>query len=138
MANPNQQASPLPQRVMGEVYWAFTGSPFARRREFDAKVREYQIAICGEDTWRPKAVVIPAGRIVVQYRCWEGDELLEPVVPLVADNGASFTAGEVLFKLHNAVVEQLRGIAHHFFEGLSLVNPQGPGGAPLYLLRQGS
>ncbi|OWK39197.1 hypothetical protein FRUB_06279 [Fimbriiglobus ruber] len=74
----------------------------------------------------------------MQYRCWQGKEQIEPVIMLEANNGESFTTGELLFKLHNALVEQLRKIDHHFFEGLSLAGWQPGGLMPLYQLRLGS
>ena len=63
---------------------------------------------------------------------------MEPVVTLTADDGASFTAGELLFKLHNAVVEHLRENDHHFFEGLTLTGWDQDGKVPVYQLGQGS
>jgi len=70
--------------------------------------------------------------------CWQGDEQIEPVVEFSSDDGKAFTAGELLFKIHNAVVDQLREINHHFFEGLGLHSHQTAGKPPLYVLNQGS
>ena len=131
-------ADELPLRVMGDVCWSFVGSPVASREEFDARARQYQMRIRKRDSWRPEQVIIPGKRIAVQYMCWQGDEQVEPVVTLDADDGESFTTGELLFKLHNAVVEQLREIDHHFFEGLSLAGWLPGGEVPRYQLRQGS
>jgi hypothetical protein len=131
-------AKELPLRTMRDVCWSFTGNAFATREEFDAAVRQYQIRIRKQDSWRPDAVVLPAARVAVRYRCWRGDEQIEPVITLEADDGRSFTAGELLFKLHNAAVEQLRDIDHHFFEGVALAGWIEDGKVPLYELRQGS
>jgi hypothetical protein len=128
----------LPKEVLRRVYWSFIGAPFADRAAFDEKVRQYQMTIGGKDTWRPEQIVIPCPRIRVVYMCWQGDEQVEPVLELVSDHGESFTAGELLFKVHNAVVEQLREINHHFFEGLGLHSRQTAGKPPLYVLSQGS
>ena len=38
-----------------------------------------------------------------------------------ADDGAAFTAGELLFKTHNAFVGMLRQMDHKYFEGMTLV-----------------
>ena len=130
-------ARELPLRAMRDVCWSFIGSPFAPRDEFDARVRQYQIQIRDQDSWRPDEIVIPTPRVAVRYRYWEGDEQVEPVITLEADDRRSFTAGELLFKLHNAVVEQLRDTDHHFLEGLALAGWV-EGQVPLYQLRQGS
>jgi len=66
-------------------------------------VGQYQIAIRKRGSWRGAELIIPAPRIAIQYTCWQGDEQIEPVITLFADNGESFTSGEILFKLHNAV-----------------------------------
>jgi hypothetical protein len=131
-------AKELPLRVMDSVCWSFVGSPFATREEFNERVRQYQIRIRKQDSWRPNEIIIPAPRVAVRYMCWEGDEQIHPVVMLEADEGSGFGAGLLLFKLHNAVVEQLRQIDHHFFEGLVLAGWVEDGRVPLYQLRQGS
>lgn len=128
----------LPLRALRDVCWSFVGAPFADRAEFDAAVRQYQIRIRKRDSWRPDAVALPAGQVAIRYRCWQGDEQLETVVVLAADDGAAFTAGELLFKVHNAVVERLRDLDHHFFEGLVLDGWMPETGVPRYTLRQGS
>jgi hypothetical protein len=131
-------ADELPLRAMCDVCWSFVGEPFVSREEFDSQVREYQIAIRKRDSWRPKQVIITAPQIAVRYMCWQGNEQVEPILALTADNGKSFTAGELLFELHNAVVVQLREIDHHFFEGLSLAGWLPGSDVPHYRLRQGS
>ncbi len=133
-----RQTAGLPKQVLRGVHWSFIGKPFADREAFDQAVRQYQIDIGGKDTWRPEEVVIPYPHIRVAYMCWQADEQIEPVIELASDADASFTAGEILFKLHNAVVEQLREIDHHFFEGLGLDSHQAAGESPLYVLDQGS
>jgi len=128
----------LPEEMLRGVHWPFAGSPFSDKAAFERNVRQYQIDITGKDSWQPNRVVILWPRIRVIYMCWQGDEQLEPVVELVSDNGESFTAGELLVKLHNAVVEQLRDMDRHFFEGLYLHSTQTPEKPPLYVLSQGS
>ena len=70
--------------------------------------------------------------------CWNHEEEIQPVVTLTAENEAAFSIGDILFQLHNAVVEQLENIDHHFFEGLVLIAPNSGEQPPLYRLRQGS
>lgn len=58
---------------------------------------------------------------------------------LIADEEA-FSAQELLFKIHNHVVNNLNNDDNHFFEGLTLwegENYSNPG-YPLYFLNQGS
>jgi uncharacterized protein (TIGR02996 family) len=129
-----------PQRLLEGIYWSFVGKPFAAQADFDAAVGRGQVEIIWENNWNPGEIVLPHPRVSVRYMCWEGGRQLRPVLDLTSDNGEFFTAGELLFKIHNAVVEQLRQIDHHFFEGL--VREQGEGSRgeepPLYRMRQGS
>ncbi len=128
----------LPKQVMDEVYWSFTGTVSSDIAAFNHQVQQYQISIKDENTWRPEEVVIPCPKIRVLYMCWQDGDQVEPIIELTSDNGKSFSAGELLFKVHNAVVEKLREIDHHFFEGFCLSSRQSSHKAPLYILSQGS
>jgi hypothetical protein len=138
VAKRQRQAKDLPERVLSRVYWSFRGGPFADRPTFNEEVRQYQIDIAEEDTWSPDEIVIPCPQIRVVYVYWRGEEQLDGMVPLVSDDGEGFSAGELLFKLHNAVVGPLAGDNHCFFEGLTLHSHQAEGKPPLYVLMQGS
>jgi uncharacterized protein (TIGR02996 family) len=129
-----------PQRLLEGIYWSFMGKPFTVQADFDAAVGREQVEVIWENNWNPGEIVLPHPRVAVRYMCWQGDRQLWPVLKLTSDNGEFFTAGELLFKIHNAVVKQLRKIDHHFFEGLVL--EQGKDSIsdepPLYRMRQGS
>jgi uncharacterized protein (TIGR02996 family) len=129
-----------PQRLLDGIYWSFIGEPFATRADFDAAVGQSQVAIIEENNWNSGEIVLAHPRVWVRYMCWESGEQRYPVLDLTSDNGEFFTAGELLFKIHNAVVRQLRKIDHHFFEGL--VREQGKESVgdepPRYRMRQGS
>ena len=128
----------LPTGLLEDVCWSFTGERFTDRAAFDDAVRQYQTDITNKDTWRPDEVVLPCPRVRIRYECFDEDENeIEPVVELVSDNGVSFSAGELFFKIHNAVVEQLRDLDHSFFEGLSRVR-QRSAEVPLYEVSLGS
>ncbi len=124
--------------VLQDVCWSFTGAKFADRSAFESELVEYQKDIQEIDSWDPSELAVHAPQIRVQYMCWEGDDQIEPIITLTAENGTSFSAGELMFALHNAVVEQLDEIDHHFFEGLLLVDEKEDGKPPLYSLQQGS
>jgi len=55
-----------------------------------------------------------------------------------SQDGRAFTAGELLLKLHNEVVERLRDADHQYFEGLELQRSRGPQDMPVYRMAQGS
>jgi hypothetical protein len=128
----------LPEQVLHGLCWSFRGGEYTDRAAFDKEVKQHQIDILERDTWFPDEVVIPCHQIRVVYTYWQGEEHLDGVVELTSDGVEGFSAGELLFKLHNAVVGPLRENDHCFFEGLSLYFHQTPVKAPLYILHQGS
>jgi hypothetical protein len=128
------EPEPLPRRVMADVYWSFGRPNYATRAEFDEAVRLYQ----PDETWRPEEVVIPRPYVKIQYLTWKRGKQIEPVFELTADNGASFTAGELLFKVHSAVADSLRKLDHKYFEGFRLAGDPGINEVPLYDVNLGS
>jgi hypothetical protein len=138
MAQMRNQPEPLPRGVMIGVSWSFGAPTFGTREAFEESVRAYQVQIRGEDTWNPDEVVIPRPQVKVMYRTWIRGKEAEPVVELLADNGASFTAGELLFKVHRAVADNLRKRDHKFFWGFRLSGDPGINEVPLYYMRLGS
>src|SRR5437870_2564264 len=114
---------PHPLELLWGVSWAFRGQPFADRAAFDAAVAEFQNPDHAE-VWRPDEVCLRAARVRItpDVHWYLSDE--DPVVELVADDGRAFTAGEFLFKVHNAFIADLRQMDHKYFEGFSLSRHQ--------------
>ncbi|MBC7790848.1 MAG: hypothetical protein H7Z74_12940, partial [Anaerolineae bacterium] len=115
--------SPYPTLVMAQVAWVFDGEQFADRETFFAAVTQYQREILGYDTWMPQRVVLYTGRVTVSYFGIDKPtdvEYTHGTIELASDNARYFIAGELLFKLHNALVAYLRDADHRFFEGLRL------------------
>jgi hypothetical protein len=124
--------------VLGAIRWRLGQPAGPDLAAFSEQVRQYQIAVTGEDKWRPTACVIPRPKVQVVYSVPERGEQVERCVTLEADNGAWFTAAELLFKLHNATAEGLRGADHSYFEGLGLLERTEGWEVPVYCLLQGS
>lgn len=128
--------NPYPAELLGGVSWTFRGDKFVTRQTFDTTVAEYQDPDRGE-VWRPREVVLTAPRVRISpdVAWYLTDE--HPVAEFTADNGVSFTMGELLFKVHNAFVAELRQMDHQYFEGFTL--DQGESGdIPFYGLDLGS
>lgn len=127
-----------PKEIMEEVRWAFYGGQYDTVGEFVKAVQEYHEEL-DADGWQPEEVALECKEVTVQYSYWdekEEDETEEDF-RLTAD-GDSFTAGELLFKIHNRVVGHLEEEDHHFFEGLSLYKDAAPENTPFYFLELGS
>lgn len=141
MINPPQQLLPM-------IFWEFTEERFTDRSLFNEAVRQELLDsfhhrnpdprkavpydIKKRDSWKPNAVVLKWPRIRIQCQIWQGNELKDLEFELVSDNRKNFTASELLFKIHNTLVNLIKNGGHGYFEGLRLANPQQPGQAPLY------
>src|SRR5262249_42738313 len=126
---------PFPPELLWGVSWTFRGPPYADRAAFEEAVAEFQ---GGDEDWRPEEVVLrcPRVRVSPDVAWYLTDE--HPTVEFAADNGESFTAGELLWKVHNAFIVHLRQMDHQYFEGFSLSGHQQPCTPPLYDLDLGS
>ena len=139
MDNTDTQAlEPFPQKIMYDLYWSFHGEKYQSRRKFDEEVRQYQIEITGIDSWENNEIVLRSPRVRIEYFRLENRFYHEELIAIESDNGEFFTAVELLFKVHNAVVEHLRELNHHFFEGFDLKSIRSQDNLPLYHLCQGS
>lgn len=142
VADETEDEGPFPLSALVAVVWSFSsGKQFDDGAEFNRRVSEYHVQVAEEDTWDPAEVVMPLPRIRVQYfgvESPEDDEYTDYVLDLQADDGAQFTAGELLLKLNNAVAPRLEGADHCYFEGLFLTEEVGEDGVPVYEMMQGS
>lgn len=127
-----------PKEIMKDVRWAFYGGQYDTIGEFVKAVQEYHEEL-DADGWQPEEVVLECKEVTVQYSYWDEEEEdeTEEDFRLTAD-GDSFTAGELLFKIHNRVVGHLEEEDRHFFEGLSLYKDAAPENTPFYFLNLGS
>lgn len=128
-----------PEEVLADLSWSFIGSQFSSLEQFNDAVSQYQIDIENDDAWHPDIIAIKSPQVKVLHDRWEtNEEETMAEVILTADNGQSFTAGELLFKTHNAFVSQLAELDHHFFEGFNLVESDAEALMPSYEVNLGS
>ncbi len=130
-ANPNDF-------LMADILWSFTGGKRSSQEAFKEELVRYNLEV-GKREIDPDEIVEESGEVIVllAYEDEDGDRVGE--FRLTADNGESFTLGEILYKIHNHVVECLDGLDYHFFEGLLDNGPheQYPD-IPFYYLNLGS
>ena len=131
-------AAKPPHDILQDLPWSFHDQQrYADPRAFDAAVRRHVDAIGG--TWHPTDRAIAATSVRVRYEGVthpDADEYEEMEVTLASDDPRGFTNLELLFKLHNAVVDHLSAVDHCYFEGLVLEDTVD--GTPLYEMTQGS
>ena len=129
-----------PKELMTGIYWGFYGGQYDSLEKFIQEVTEYNEDL--ENEWNPSETVFSCMDITVQYSYWDDEEEdeVEEDFNLTADKQSGFTTGELLYKIHNKVVDKLEDADNHFFEGLTLwegENHSNPD-APLYFINQGS
>ena len=110
----------FPKQIMTEVKWGFSGGRYESRKVFIKEVTKYNKGLSTH--WRPKETVLESPKVSIQYSYWNNDRnnVEEEEFNLIADNASGFTAGELLYKIHNQVVDTLEEEQFRFFEGLTL------------------
>ncbi|MET0042904.1 MAG: hypothetical protein ABW100_05235, partial [Candidatus Thiodiazotropha sp. 6PLUC3] len=127
----------LPTLLLADVHWNFLEPQHKSKETFFSSVNKGQIELDG-DEWNPDEIIMQIPKIAIQFFYYKNDDYKEPTIKLVADDGVSFSAGELLYKLHASVAGLLDSSDHHFFEGLVLVPGTDHEGLPLYRINQGS
>lgn len=126
--------------IMNNVFWSFLGDTFSTQKKFVEAVRQYYLEIKDqdeEDEWNPDELAIPRAEVRIQYMYWRNGKPVKRIVLLLSDNGKSFSQGELLYKIHNKIVNDLRGLDSIFFEGLEQLKSS-PKEPPLYSVILGS
>lgn len=123
--------------VMNDVHWNMGGEKYFSRAEFDEAVLQYRLDASISGYWDPAMIAVLSPCIRIERIDWDSEDL-NSMLEFKSDNGLWFNEGELLFKIHNAVVEQCNDSDHSFFEGIELHRTQEPGKPPLYCLMLGS
>ena len=127
-----------PKQLMLETYWGFYGGKYASREEFIREAIDYNKDLGKQ--WNPNETVLGCQNVTIQYSCWNNKENIvqEQDFDLTADNPSGFTSGELLFKIHNEVVDLLEKDDYRFFEGLTLWKRKNNNhdSVPLYFINQ--
>jgi len=103
--------------IMKDILWSFTNGKYATQKQFIEDLVKYNLEI-GKGEIDPDEIVIESNEVIIYYSYEEDDEQKDEEFHLTADNDKDFTAGELLYKIHNQVVEHLENLDYHFFEGL--------------------
>lgn len=135
-----------PEIIFKDIYWTFLEPMFNDKDAFQEAFKNYHKSIGYKGKFPPikwNEVCINAPKVILQYVIFpktDNDEIDEPQVELIADNGQSFTPKELLFKMHNAICGALANEDHHYFEGLTYSTDQDPNykGFPVYFVDLGS
>lgn len=90
-----------PDEILANVKWCFTGGKYSSVEDFNNSVHQNQKQLGGE-IWQPDIIVLNFSKIIVLLQNESEDEIL-----LTANNSESFTAVEILFKLHNFFVDKI-------------------------------
>jgi hypothetical protein len=98
--------------IMENVLWGFCGKKYETEEQFVEAALTYNRE-SGKTAWNPNEIVVESKEVIVSYATEDENEEIR----LSASKGA-FTAGELLFKIHNQVVEHLKDLDYHFFKGL--------------------
>ena len=111
------KASP-DDEILEDIFWGFTGGKYALQEKFIEDLVLYNLEI-NQCTINPNEIALKSGEVMVLfvYQDEEGEECFEEF-HLTANGEEGFTTGELLFKIHNQVVEYVEELDEHFLEGL--------------------
>lgn len=137
-----------PENLLMDVRWSFDHGQYSTQAEFILAFNEYNKAI-DEEEMDTDEIIFELPKIVIVYDDFEddfededmdGDDFEANTVLLTADNGASFTAGELLYKLNQTIGVLLEEDDAHFFEGLNFITDEDEDypGLPVYYMNLGS
>ncbi len=143
MAKARHKPARQPRELLSEVCWCFCRPAFRSQARFEEACRRYNRSLESGFDWRPKDVVLPCPRVRVRPVFWDEFDPEEEgrfVAELTADGRSGFTAGELLFKAHNAFLKRWAEDAgdYVYFEGFRLVKAPSGDAPPLYDIDVGS
>jgi hypothetical protein len=143
MVKGSGQKKRFPRDFLRDVAWSFTAPTFRSRARFEQAMRTYYREMGWEFNWDPDEIVLRCPRVRVRPVFWDDFDPEEEecfIAELTADSPSGFTAGELLFKVHNAFLRRWQEDAgdYTFFEGFHLVKAPAGDAAPLYDIAVGS
>jgi hypothetical protein len=124
--------------MMENILWSFTGGKRGTQEQFVEELVRYNLETDGREI-DPDEIVETGQEIIITFAYEEDGEQKDGEFRLTADCGNGFTAGELLYKIHNRVVEHLEVLDYHLFRGLpdNGTHDEYPG-IPFYYLNLGS
>jgi hypothetical protein len=128
-------ANPDEDFLMNDVLWSFVGKKYETLEKFTEALEEYNKEI--KNQCDINEIALELKEITIRYFYYEDDDNVEQDFSVSTENEAGFSVSELLYKIHNQVVDRLKDDDHHFFEGLVLVE-DAETGKTIYLLQQGS
>jgi len=125
----------LSRCVMFDIHWSFFNETMHSRSHFDDEVFRSHLTAHNAGSWDPERVAILGQKIRIEDPSCSRQ--FQSCVQLSADNGAWFSHGELLFKLHNLMVGICPKLGDRtYFDGLALVEQDGIS-PPMYRVNLG-
>lgn len=122
----------IPPSLLDDIRWSFQGFQYSSRAEFDKDLHQSRLKFGIRGFYDPWLIALHSPSIRIEISDWMNEDDCNHTIEFSSDNGLWFTEGELLFKIHNALVEQCNESEHHYFEGLDLHDIQEQGKSPLY------
>jgi hypothetical protein len=129
--------------LLGQLCWSFAArTDYATPEDFGAAVLQYQMDIVQHSNgWEPDAIILPFCRVRFH---WEGldrqqNDMIDKDNIVESSSSKGFTALDLLYKVHQIMVEDCRLTDRCFFEGFDYVKgPDKNTGIVEYGVSQGS
>ncbi len=118
-----------PQELLRDIYWSFANGTFSSQKKFLKELKKYYKEIAGNEIPLDlDKVIYPYPKMVIQYMKYNyaDEDWDEPQVLLRSEEEKGFTAGELLYKIHNTIGKHLATEDNCYFEGLTFGTDQDP------------
>lgn len=109
--------------LLADIVWKFTETEYKDYRAFVKAVKEFQTQY-GRRSWNPNAVAVKQPCFVLSY--FNPRTGYVETYDVEADNGATLTEGELLYKLHNLMRDVMPGQEFCYLQYL-FIRPAGAG-----------
>ncbi len=137
-----------PKNLLNNIYWVFD-EKHNDLLEFSADLKAYHKAVSfSKLPVNPTDIILAKQSVIIQFALPpmdDDDEQDDIQIKLDADQTSGFKAGELLFKINNAIIDHPDGFSiadydKQFFEGLQYFTDDDPDfiGIPVYFMILGS
>lgn len=102
--------------ILTDISWSFEGEKFDSLEDFNFAIKNAHWD--RPDKWKPDEKVIRVGKVCLIYEAYAEGRHGQHQCILRADDGKTFSTLELMYKMHNHLVEALKHDSHHYFEGM--------------------
>ena len=120
-----------PEKILKNIMWEFIDVETNSKDGFIDFMTTYQIFRHSQNVWNPNKIALNSKAVSIYYDTWyvgcdedddDYNQRIKANKVFHADDGMSFTEGELFYKIYDFYITELDGVYHRWFEGLSFMD----------------